>query len=81
MIQGTFEYSFHPYPTPPPPLPHPIFVNNLNMEIFTKQWLLSHFIITKLFNKHIIFQEYTPFKFVCLINIGQSSFTLLLHEH
>ena len=43
--------------------------------------LLSHFSITKLFNDHILFQKYTPFKFVCLPYIGQSSFTFLLHEH
>ena len=29
--------------------------------------LLSHFNITMLFNDHILFQEYTPFKSVCLL--------------
>ena len=41
----------------------------------------SHFNITKLFNDHILFQGYAPFQFVCLLYIGQSSFTFLLHEH
>ena len=39
--------------------------------------LLLH--LAKLFNDHILFQEYTPFKFVCLLYIGQTSFTSLAH--
>ena len=41
--------------------------------------LLSQFNIAKIFNDHILFQEYTPFKFVCLLYIGESSFTFLPH--
>ena len=35
--------------------------------------------IVTLFNDYILFQKYTPFKFVCLLYIGQSSFTFLPH--
>ena len=41
--------------------------------------LLSHFNIAKLFNDHILFKEYTSFKFVFLLYIRQSSFTILPH--
>ena len=40
-------------------------------------FLLAHFNIAKLFNDYILFQEYTPFKFVCLLYIRESSFTFL----
>ena len=31
-------------------------------------------------NDHMLFQEYTPFKFVCLLHIGQSSLTAFQRE-
>ena len=40
--------------------------------------LPSHFNIGNFFNDHILFQEYTTYKFFCLLYIGQSSFTFLL---
>ena len=52
----------------------------LSLIMYYRLVLLSHCNITKLFNGHILFQEYTPFKFVC-IHIGLSSFTFLLHEY
>ena len=33
----------------------------------SRQFLLAHFNIAKFFNDHILFQEYTTFKFVCLL--------------
>ena len=44
-----------------------------------KCFLLLLLQLAKLFNDHILFQEYTPFKFVCLLYIGQASFTSLAH--
>ena len=32
--------------------------------------ILSNFNIAELLNDHILFQEYTPFKFVCSLHLG-----------